>query len=137
MNLLNNHRYSLILGIVLALLASVVIGGMHINVLGFARWFHIVAGVFWIGLLYYFNVAQTPAMADAARILEEALSLAADQRARIAHEPIESLDGDVGAERALQVEAIRAALIEGEASGIAEDSSLEGILTELRASRAR
>jgi uncharacterized membrane protein len=25
-----------------------------------------VAGVFWIGLLYYFNVAQTPALADAA-----------------------------------------------------------------------
>ena len=34
--------------------------------LGFARWFHIVAGVIWIGLLYYFNVAQTPALADAA-----------------------------------------------------------------------
>jgi hypothetical protein len=67
---------------------------------------------------------------------EEALSFAADQRARIAHELIESLDGDVGAERALQVEAIRAALVEGEQSGIAEDSSLEGILTELRASRA-
>jgi uncharacterized membrane protein len=26
----------------------------------------VVAGVFWIGLLYYFNVAQTPALADAA-----------------------------------------------------------------------
>ena len=76
-------------------------------------------------------------MADVARILEEALSLAADQRARIAHELIESLDGHVGAERSLQVEAIRAALLEGEQSGIAEDSSLEGILTELRASRAR
>ena len=32
---------------------------------------------------------------------------------------------------------IRAALVEGEQSGIAEDSSLEGILAELRASRAR
>ena len=76
-------------------------------------------------------------MADAARILEEALSLAADQRARIAHELIESLDGHVGVDWALQVEAIRTALVEGEQSGIAEDSSLEGILTELRASRAR
>ena len=75
--------------------------------------------------------------ADAARILEEALSLAADQQASVAHELIERLDGDVGAERALQVEAIRAALVEGEQSGIAEDSSLEGILAELRASRAR
>jgi hypothetical protein len=76
-------------------------------------------------------------MADAERILEEALSLAPDQRARIAHQLIESLDGDVGGERALKVEAIRAALIEGEQSGIAEDSSLEGILTELRVTRAR
>jgi hypothetical protein len=75
-------------------------------------------------------------MADAARILEEALSLAPDQRARIAHQLIESLDGDVGGERALKIEAIRAALIEGEQSGIAEDSSLEGILAELRATRA-
>lgn len=33
-------------------------------------------------------------------------------------------------------EAIRAALLEGEQSGIAEDSSLAGILTELRASRS-
>ena len=75
-------------------------------------------------------------MADAARILEEALSLAPDQRARIAHQLIESLDGDVDGERTLKVEAIRAALIEGEESGIAEDSSLEGILTELRVTRA-
>ena len=77
------------------------------------------------------------AMGDAARILEEALSLGADQRARIAHELIESLDGDGGVETARKVEAIRAALLEGEQSRIAEDSSLEGILSELRASRAR
>ena len=66
MNLLNNHRQSLILGIVLAVVLAVLIGGTHFNQLGLARWFHIVAGVFWIGLLYYFNVAQTPALADAA-----------------------------------------------------------------------
>ena len=66
MNPLNNHRHSLILGIVLAVLLALGIGGMHFNQLGLARWFHIVSGVFWIGLLYYFNVAQTPAMADAA-----------------------------------------------------------------------
>ena len=66
MNPLNNHRHSLILGIVIALVLALVIGGFHFNPLGLARWFHIVAGVFWIGLLYYFNVAQTPALADAA-----------------------------------------------------------------------
>ncbi len=30
------------------------------------RWLHIVAGVMWIGLLYYFNFVQVPAMAAAA-----------------------------------------------------------------------
>ena len=66
MNPLNNHRQSLILGIIIALLLTLLIGGFQFNELGFARWFHIVSGVFWIGLLYYFNVAQTPALADAA-----------------------------------------------------------------------
>ena len=28
---------------------------------GLARWLHILSGVFWIGLLYYFNVVQIPA----------------------------------------------------------------------------
>jgi uncharacterized membrane protein len=65
MILLNNHRYALITGIVLALILAVWIGGPHFYELGFARWFHIVSGVFWIGLLYYFNVVQTPALADA------------------------------------------------------------------------
>ena len=66
MNPLNNHRHSLILGIVIALALALLLGGTHFYQLGLARWFHIVAGVFWIGLLYYFNVAQTPALADAA-----------------------------------------------------------------------
>src|SRR5689334_8427576 len=65
----------------------------------------------------------------AARILEEALSLEPDQRARIAHDLIESLDGRGRDAQARKVEAIRAALVEGEQSGIAEDSSLEGILS--------
>src|ERR1700704_733243 len=66
MNPLNNHRHSLILGIVIALALTPLLGGTHFYQPGLARWFHIVAGVFWIGLLYYFNVAQTPALADAA-----------------------------------------------------------------------
>ena len=69
MNPLNDHRQSLILGIVLAVLIALAIGGTHFNPGGpggLARWLHVVAGVFWIGLLYYFNVAQTPALAAAA-----------------------------------------------------------------------
>jgi len=30
-----------------------------------ARWLHIVAGVTWVGLLYYFNLVQVPAMKEA------------------------------------------------------------------------
>ena len=29
-------------------------------------WLHVFAGIIWIGLLYYFNFVQVPAMADAA-----------------------------------------------------------------------
>jgi uncharacterized membrane protein len=35
--------------------------------LGIGRWVHIVAGVMWIGLLYYFNFVQVPALADAGK----------------------------------------------------------------------
>ena len=67
MNPLNNHKQSLILGIVVAVIVAVILsGGFHFNQLAFARWLHIVAGVFWIGLLYYFNAVQVPALAEAA-----------------------------------------------------------------------
>lgn len=70
MKIFTNHRYALITGIVLAVILSVVIsvttgdGAAYRNP-SFARWVHIVSGVFWIGLLYYFNAVQVPAMADA------------------------------------------------------------------------
>ena len=66
MNILLNHRYALSLGIVLAVALAAAVGGFEFNNLAMARWLHIVAGIFWIGLLYYFNVAQIPALADAA-----------------------------------------------------------------------
>jgi uncharacterized membrane protein len=67
MNPLNNHRQSLILGIVIAVIVAVILSkGFQFNPLAFARWLHIVAGVFWIGLLYYFNAVQVPALAEAA-----------------------------------------------------------------------
>jgi uncharacterized membrane protein len=69
MNPLNNHRQSLILGIILAVIIALAIAATRdiaFNHLAFARWLHIVAGVFWIGLLYYFNAVQIPALAEAA-----------------------------------------------------------------------
>ena len=35
-------------------------------ILGIERWIHFLAGITWIGLLYYFNFVQVPAMAAAA-----------------------------------------------------------------------
>ena len=40
---------------------------MDFIMLGIGRWIHIAAGVMWIGLLYYFNFVQVPALADAAK----------------------------------------------------------------------
>ena len=31
-----------------------------------ARWVHLLAGVMWVGLLYYFNFVQIPGLKDAA-----------------------------------------------------------------------
>src|SRR5262245_20078003 len=71
MKIFTNHRYALITGIVLAVILSVVLThsllppDTQFNHLSLARWVHIVAGVFWIGLLYYLNAVQVPAQAAA------------------------------------------------------------------------
>jgi uncharacterized membrane protein len=67
MNPLNSVRGAIITGVILALIITFAIQQpILFNELGLARWLHILAGVMWIGLLYYFNVAQTPALAAAA-----------------------------------------------------------------------
>jgi uncharacterized membrane protein len=65
MNPLNSVAASLLIGAILAALASV---GMQAGFaeLGLAVWIHIVAGVMWLGLLYYFNVVHAPGLAEAA-----------------------------------------------------------------------
>ena len=40
--------------------------GTEFNPVRIDRWLHILSGVMWIGLLYYFNVVQTPGLAVAA-----------------------------------------------------------------------
>jgi uncharacterized membrane protein len=70
MNPLTTVKWPLIIGFALSVLIAVSVGGgFEFNVItmaALARWLHIIAGVFWIGLLYYFNAVQTPAMAVAA-----------------------------------------------------------------------
>jgi uncharacterized membrane protein len=66
MNPLNSVRGAIITGVILALIITVVIPPTAFAELGLAIWIHILAGVMWIGLLYYFNVVQTPGLAAAA-----------------------------------------------------------------------
>jgi len=70
MNPLTSVSGAIITGFVLALLAIIGIdmgsGMFQFNELGLARWLHILSGIMWIGLLYYFNVVQVPGLAVAA-----------------------------------------------------------------------
>jgi uncharacterized membrane protein len=66
MNPLTSVAGAIIAGFVLAVLLLLGIGPHQLNVLSLARWFHILSGIMWIGLLYYFNVVQIPGLAAAA-----------------------------------------------------------------------
>lgn len=72
MNPITSVRGAIAAGFALAIVVSAIISvavggndalGIHPTLIG--RWLHIVSGVMWIGLLYYFNVVQVPALADA------------------------------------------------------------------------
>lgn len=71
MNPLNSIKGVWIAGIVLAIVLAVVAnlaasaGWFAFQWLEFWRWVHIIAGIVWIGLLYYFNFVQMPAVAAA------------------------------------------------------------------------
>src|SRR5678816_2491598 len=64
MNPLNTVRGAMISGFVLALLVTFAISPTTFHELGLARWFHILAGITWIGLLYYFCLLYTSDAAD-------------------------------------------------------------------------
>jgi uncharacterized membrane protein len=67
MNPLDTIKGTLLVGVILALVMGAVFGdGTGFNSLSLVRWLHIGAGVTWIGLLYYFNFVQVPALAAAA-----------------------------------------------------------------------
>src|SRR5258708_927109 len=66
MNPLDTIKGTLIAGLVVTIaLAVVVTQYTGLNTLVLVRWLHIAAGVTWIGLLYYFNFVQAPAMTQA------------------------------------------------------------------------
>jgi uncharacterized membrane protein len=66
MNPLNSVRGTIIGGIVLAIIIALVTGGINPLEGSLIVWIHVLAGITWIGLLYYFNFVQVPALADAA-----------------------------------------------------------------------
>jgi uncharacterized membrane protein len=49
-------------GVALAVIISLIMGQSG-SALGFVVWLHVIVGIMWIGLLYYFNFVQVPAMA--------------------------------------------------------------------------
>jgi uncharacterized membrane protein len=65
MNPLNSILGTIITGFVLAIAIALAVGTGAVNVLAFEVWFHVLAGVVWIGLLYYFNFVQVPAVGNA------------------------------------------------------------------------
>src|SRR5688572_1454857 len=66
MNPLNSVRGAITTGVIVAIVVMLVVQPTSFHELGLARWLPILAGVMWIGLLYYFNVVQTPGLAAAA-----------------------------------------------------------------------
>src|SRR5271163_526380 len=71
MHPLNTVKGAITTGVVLAIVIGIGLTawaglGTMFHPVRIDRWFHIVAGVTWIGLLYYFNVVQTPGLAAAA-----------------------------------------------------------------------
>lgn len=72
MHPLTTVRGAIVSAFVLAIVLSVILtvtmvgaDGLSLSHTRIDRWLHIVSGVMWIGLLYYFNVVQVPALADA------------------------------------------------------------------------
>jgi uncharacterized membrane protein len=70
MNPLNSIVGTIVTGVVLAVIIVLVTLGDHVvgtmPVNSIVIWLHVLAGITWIGLLYYFNFVQVPAVAAAA-----------------------------------------------------------------------
>ncbi len=65
MNPLKSVNGTIILGFVTAIAIMLVIGGNGLNVWSLVVWLHVFFGIIWIGLLYYFNFVQVPAVGEA------------------------------------------------------------------------
>lgn len=62
---LDKLERAVLYGIILAAVLAVLTGAIHASHIWgafFLRWLHVLAGVMWIGLLWYFNFVQIPSM---------------------------------------------------------------------------
>jgi uncharacterized membrane protein len=71
MHPINSVKGAITMGVVIAIVIGIVLvywAGTPVtfHAVRADRWLHILSGVMWIGLLYYFNVVQTPGLAAAA-----------------------------------------------------------------------
>ena len=65
MNPLKSIPGTIISGFILAGIIIAILDPSRINLLHITVWFHVLAGIVWIGLLYYFNFIQVPAVGKA------------------------------------------------------------------------
>jgi len=63
MNYINSVKGKILIGFVLAIIAQLAFDITSVYTI--TVWIHVLAGVVWIGLLYYFNFVQVPAMGEA------------------------------------------------------------------------
>ena len=63
MNPLNSVKGAITTGVVLSIVLALALTPTLFNEFQLARWLHILSGVMWVGLLYYFNVVQIPGLA--------------------------------------------------------------------------
>ena len=66
MNPLNTIKGTIAAGVVIAVVIALLTMGIMVNELSLIVWLHVMSGITWIGLLYYFNFVQVPALAAAA-----------------------------------------------------------------------
>lgn len=66
MNPLKSVTGTIVLGFVVSLIVILLLQSGAFSLWSTLTWLHVFAGVIWIGLLYYFNFVQAPAVAAAA-----------------------------------------------------------------------
>ncbi len=65
MNPLTSILGTIVSGFILAIVIMLAVGTGSLNIWALEVWLHVLAGVVWIGLLYYFNFVQVPAVGNA------------------------------------------------------------------------